>query len=158
MTMRLQFLSRHEGLFLLRSSLGVQRLLHVLRSTLCFRSPEIAIFDEALRTSLSKISNCCLSDDAWARASLPMRWGGLGVRSVSSLAVPAFLASSTASLSLVEALLPQGRLGPLRSVMTEAEISWLVAGELTVAPTPLPVNQRGFDDPVCRVQFSCWEG
>ena len=55
LTMRLQFLSRHEGLFLLRSSLGVSRLFHVLRSTPCFRSPEIAVFDEALRTSLSKI-------------------------------------------------------------------------------------------------------
>src|SRR5882757_5614418 len=79
--------------------------------------------------------------------------GGLGVRSVSSLAVPVFLASSIASLPLVETLLPQGRLGPLQSVMAEAEASWLVAGELTIAPTPLPVVQKCFDDPVCRAQF-----
>src|SRR5882757_3909856 len=70
LTMRLQFLSRHGSLFLLRSSLGVPRLLHVLKSTPCFRSPEVTVFDEALRTSLSKISNCCLSGDTWARASL----------------------------------------------------------------------------------------
>src|SRR5882757_8432773 len=154
LTTSLKVLSRHESLFLLRSSPGVPRLLHVLRSTPCFRSPEIVVFNEALRTSLSKISNCCLSDDAWARASLPVHWGGLGVRSVSSLVVPAFLASSTASLSLVEALLPQGRLGPLRSVMEEAEVSWLVAGELSIAPTPLPVNQWVFDDPVCRARYN----
>src|SRR5882757_4105176 len=78
MTGRLQFLSRHESLFLLRSSLRVPRLLHVLRSSPCFRSPEITVFDEALRSSLSKISNCCLSDNAWARASLPVWWGGFG--------------------------------------------------------------------------------
>jgi len=70
LTMRLQFLSRHESLLLLQSfPWGCHVWLHVLRSTPCFRSPEIAVFDEALRTSLSKISNCCLSDDAWARAT-----------------------------------------------------------------------------------------
>ena len=154
LTMRLQFLSRHESLFLLRSSLGVPRLLHVLRSSPCFLSPNVAVFDEALKTSLSKISNCDLSDDAWARASLPVRWGGLGVRSVSSLAVPAFLASSIASLPLIKALLPLGRLGPLDSVMAEAKVSWMGAGELAIAPTPLPVGQRGFDDLVCRAKFN----
>src|SRR5882757_4904955 len=79
--------------------------------------------------------------------------GGLGVRSVSSLALPAFLASSIASFPLVEALMPQGRLGPLHSVMAEAEASWLVSGELTIAPKPMPVAQKDFDDPVCRAQF-----
>ena len=73
---------------------------------------------------------------------------------MSSLAVPAFLASSTASLSMVGALLPQGRLGPLQSLMAEAMVSWLAAGELLIAPTPMPVGQKGFDDPVCRARFS----
>src|SRR5882757_4643912 len=126
----------------------------MLRSSPCFLSPNMAVFDEALKTSLSKISNCDLSDDAWARASLPVRWWGLGVRSVSSLAVPAFLASSIASFPLIKALLPLGRLGPLNSVMAEAEVSWLGAGELPIAPTPLPVNQKGFDDLVCRTKFN----
>src|SRR5882757_3141526 len=75
LTGRLQFLSRHESLFLLRSSLRVPRLLQVLRSSPCFRSCEITVFDEALRASLSKIPNCNLLDDAWARAPLPVRWG-----------------------------------------------------------------------------------
>src|SRR5882757_7660210 len=38
--------------------------------------------------------------------------------------------------------------------MAEAEVSWLAAGELPIAPAPLPVAQRSFDDPVCRASFN----
>ena len=41
-----------------------------------------------------------LSDIQWTQASLPVKDGGLGVRRVSSLALPAFLASAASILSL----------------------------------------------------------
>jgi len=112
-----------KNLFLLRSSLGVPRLLHVLRSSRVSVAPRVTVFDEAFKGLLVEDSNCSLSDNAWARASLPVRWGGLGVRSVSSLTVPTFLASSIASLTLVETLLPQVVLGHYSPVMAEAEAS-----------------------------------
>ena len=40
------------------------------------------------------------SDIQWLQASLPVKDGGLGVRHVSSLALPAFLASAASTLSL----------------------------------------------------------
>ena len=82
---RLQYLSSHESLFLLRSSLAVPKLLHLLRSSPCFGAVGVASFDRTLRDSLEAISNCSLSDTSWDQASLPSRHGGLGVRSVSCL-------------------------------------------------------------------------
>ena len=46
------------------------------------------------------ITNSDLSDIQWTQASLPDKDDGLGVRRVSSLALPAFLASAASTLSL----------------------------------------------------------
>jgi len=61
------------------------------------------------RNSITKIKvklkqsvqgNSDLSDIQWLQASLPVRDGGLGVRRVSSLALPAFLTSAASTLFL----------------------------------------------------------
>ena len=57
--------------------------------------PELQKFDD-----LSNITNNTLSDSQWRQASLLMRFGGLGVKKLSSLALPAFLASATSTLLL----------------------------------------------------------
>ena len=62
-------------------------------------------FDELLRSAVSLISNSALSDDQWLQASLPIKDGGLGVRRVSSLATPAFLASAASTLPLQSRIL-----------------------------------------------------
>ena len=46
-----------------------------------------------------RITNSNLSDIQWLQASLPVKGGGLGVRRVSSLAIPAYLASAATTLS-----------------------------------------------------------
>jgi len=58
-----------------------------------------------LRDSVQRITNLNLSDIQWLQASLPVKDGGLGVRCVSSLAIPAFLASAASTLSLQADLL-----------------------------------------------------
>src|SRR5882757_401452 len=153
MTVRLQFLSRHEGLFLLRSTLGVPRLLHLLRSSPCFLSPAVESFDETLKLAVSRISNCELSDTAWGRAILPVRWGGLGVRDVSSLALPAFLASSAASAGLVCALLAPRHLHPFATIVGFAEDAWRIRCPGVLLPEPRPLAQRWYDDPACGLAF-----
>ena len=47
-----------------------------------------------------------LSDDQWLQSSLPVREGGLGVRSVVSLAPSAFLASAVSTRPLQQEILP----------------------------------------------------
>jgi len=105
-SIRLHHMSRNEGLFLLHASLGVPRLHYLICTAPCIRSPEVVAFHGALWVVLFGVTNCHLSDMAWGQASLPVQWGGLGVRSLSSLAVSAYLASTVASAGLVGAQLP----------------------------------------------------
>ena len=51
------------------------------------------------RGTVKQITNSDLSDIQWTQASLPVRDGGLGIRRVSSLALPAFVASAASTLS-----------------------------------------------------------
>jgi len=84
--------SIHDGLvFVFREESGS---LLPMTTAPCMGSPELPKFDAVLRESLSTTLNIDLSDDRWIHASLPVRWGGLGVRSVVSLAPSAYLASA----------------------------------------------------------------
>jgi len=60
----------------------------------------LADFDKLLRSVISHLTNCDLSDEQWLQASLPINMAGLGVRKVSSLAFPAYLASAASTESL----------------------------------------------------------
>ena len=46
-------------------------------------------------------------DNSWSQAKLPVRYGGLGLRTAADLALPAFLSSRAASISLVNDILRQ---------------------------------------------------
>ena len=97
---RLQKISAHDALLMLRSSLSAPKLLYVLQTSPCSDNSILASFDATLRDGLSKIINVELSDLQWIQASLPVRDGGLGIRSVSTLAPSAFLASAAGTYEL----------------------------------------------------------
>jgi len=48
-----------------------------------------------------------LSDSEWLQASLPVRHGGLGIRSAQMLAPSAFLASAASTHDLQQSILPE---------------------------------------------------
>ena len=54
-------------------------------------NPSLERFDALLKQAIQRITNSVLSDLQWIQAILPVRDGGLGVRRVSSLALPTFL-------------------------------------------------------------------
>jgi len=58
-----------------------------------------------LRKALCTIINVDFTDSQWTQASLPVGLGGLGVRSVSTLAPSAFLASAAGTRTLQDRLL-----------------------------------------------------
>ena len=65
-------------------------------------------FDEVQCSILSHIMNTPIecNDPAWIQATLPVKYGGLGVRSVVTLAPCAFLASASACYDLIHQILP----------------------------------------------------
>ena len=103
---RLAKLSSHEAFYLLKASFGMPRLLYLMRSAPTFGSSDLPPLSSRIRELLSGTLNVQLEDDAWAQASLPVRWGGLGVRDVVGVSASAFLSSRAATASLVERILP----------------------------------------------------
>ena len=104
LTKRLELMPSHDSLFLLRNVLAAPRLVHLLRTAPCWDSPELPMYDAVLRNSLSATLN--IDVNRWTQASLPVRWGGLGVRGITLLAPSAFLASAASTMELTSALLP----------------------------------------------------
>ena len=102
---RLELLAAQDALLILRTAFGSPKMLNILRSSPCAEHPLLVEFDSLLRSGISAITNCDLSDMAWMQASLPIQEGGLGVRSVVMLAPSAFLSSAAATLVLQSAIL-----------------------------------------------------
>ena len=87
-------------MILLRSSFSAPKVLHLLRCCPSADHPSLSKFDGLLRHSVQQVTNSNLSEIQWIQANLPVRDGGLGIRSVTSLALPLFVASTASTLSL----------------------------------------------------------
>ena len=68
-------------------------------------NPTLDLFDGHLRSALSRITNTSLSDTQWLQASLSIKHGGLEIRQLRSLALPAFFASAASSSDLQSQIL-----------------------------------------------------
>src|SRR6218665_3492677 len=102
---RLPELARHDAIILFRSSLSSSKLLHTLRCFPCMGHPLLNRFDQILQEGLTNSLNVALADCNWDQATLSIRDGGLSIRRVSSLALPAFLASAAGTASLQASIL-----------------------------------------------------
>ena len=60
---RLKQISVHDGIFLLRNSFSIPKLLYVLRSSHCFLSSTLITYDDILKSIVSNITNILFGDD-----------------------------------------------------------------------------------------------
>lgn len=102
---RLSLIASQDALMLLRSSFSAPRVHHLLRCSPSVENSSLITFDNLLRSALERITNSSLSDTQWLQASLTIKEGGLGIRRVTSLALPAFLASAAGTSSLQTSIL-----------------------------------------------------
>ena len=102
---RLKMLSAHDALLMLKSAISAPKVLYIMRASPCFNHPSLELFDDLLREGLSSSANIIVSDLAWLQASLPVKDGGLGIRSVVTLAPSAYLASAAGTLELQNLIL-----------------------------------------------------
>ena len=153
---RLPLMPRHDSLFLLSNIVAMPRLLYTLRTAPCMSSIELSRYDELLRSTLAECMNVDLSQSAWEQASLPVRFGGLGVRSAVLLAPSAYLASAAGAESLMQSILPPR----LHSVADPDFSSALAHWQSQVDPTTIPpvaslrIIQKNWDNPCCSLVFS----
>lgn len=102
---KLSSIASHDALILLRGCFSTPKVMHLLRCAPCTDHPSLSSFDNLLKAGVGKITNLELTDSQWLQASLPIREGGLGVRSVTSLATSAYLASAAGTLDLQNQIL-----------------------------------------------------
>ena len=107
--------------------------------------------DNLLRSAVTKICNVELSDDQWSKASLPVRSGGLGVRSVSRLASSAFLASAASTLSLQTLILQKCQVDVVDNSASLLNWESLSAAEELIHP--ISTSQRAWDKEVSNKTF-----
>ena len=103
---RLHLLDSHYSLSIITHCISAPKLLYTSRTSCCFDNDLLVQFVIIVKTGLESVLNVRLSDHQWLQASLPVRDGGIGVRSVVSLAPSAFLASAVSSRSLQNEIIP----------------------------------------------------
>ena len=149
---RLHHLHAHDAFCLLHHAYSIPKMLYILRSSPCFLSPQLEEFDHLQRLILSDICNINLVDNnsVWTQASLPVRSGGLGIRSAVQLAPSAFLASAAGSSDLIHQILPPRLLDTPYSASIDALTVWSQEHPEPPSPAPACCRQKAWDNPqVC---------
>jgi len=103
---RLKLMDVHPALCVFKKSLDSSRFSYLLRSSKAFLlRDELKGVDDLFRSTLEAIANVKLDEFSWNQGSLPLAFGGLGIRKVEDLALPAYLSSVYSSSSLSDKLL-----------------------------------------------------
>ena len=104
---RLPVLDGHDAILLMKHSLAIPKILYILRTALSFLSSTLAAFERELQCLLSEVLNINFVNYAvWTQATLPVKYGGIGLRSAVQLAPCAFLASAAACTNRITTILP----------------------------------------------------
>lgn len=138
------------ALFIIRYCLFVPKMTYVLRCSIMWKfNTLLKLLDNTIAETLGSILNCSFTERSWDQATLPVRFGGLGIRKISSVALPAFLSSVNGTNALFGNIISPS-LGDVEALgLTEARDAWTLAcpGE------PLPIflhSQKQWVDPLCR--------
>ena len=102
---RLQLITSHDALILLKSSCSSPRLKHILRSSPCDGHMTLTSISDVLCDCLIHIANVGINDLQWSQVTLPVKVGGLGLHSPVKLALSTYLASVSSTLQLQNDLL-----------------------------------------------------
>ena len=145
---RLRLIEAHDALVLLKTSCSTSKLLYLLRSAPCVNHPSLPIFDGLLRSSLSEVCNVYLKDRNWAQATLPVSFGGVGIRSSVDLAPAAFLSSSVSTSAIQNDLLVRCVITPPNDHFLNLQAEWIsVHGESQLPSEANMHSQKAWDAP-----------
>ena len=112
---------------------------------MCHENMILSEIDTITRDGLSEILNLTFTDDQWLQAGLPVKDGGLGVRSVATLALPAFLASAESTDELQLRILEKTAISEDLSRDT-ALVSWLNETNATQPTGSASHKQKNWDN------------
>jgi hypothetical protein len=151
---RLKRISSHDALVLLKASCGAPKLTHILRSSPCHGHSTLQEIDKVLHLCLANIANVDISDMQWLQSSLPIKAGGLGLRSAQKLALSCFLASESSTQQLQNLLLIHCD-AALDIHYTDMLATWTSTFQPLPPPTGiLAFKQRSWDQPSVDTSFA----
>jgi hypothetical protein len=141
----------HMAIYILRLCLFSPKFMYILRCCPVWKFPSLtANIDQILKDTICKIINITLCSRSWSQASLPIKLGGLGIRSTGSLALPAFLASVNSTLSLIGGILNvPSTINVSVSCLTDAECAWRAENPNEQMPDE-KTNQAAWD--ACKIK------
>jgi hypothetical protein len=94
---------------------------------------------------LSTTLNIQLEEEEWKQAKLPVKFGGLGIRSPKCLALPSFLASFTQNKNIIEMILQKENV--VDPIYEQGLHEWSLQTKLT-PPNTINCKQSEFDLPL----------
>jgi hypothetical protein len=152
MCSRLEKLDGHDALFLLKNAFYIPKLLYLLRTFPCHGISLLNDLDLCMRSCLESITNCRLDHSSFRQATLSTNLGGLGIRCVADLSLPAFIASSKKCLTMINTLLAQTDIVHFQTLLSEAISTWKSQDNRLVEPhASSQLSQKGWDLPVARL-------
>jgi hypothetical protein len=142
---RLTKISSHSALFVLKFCLLIPKFTYLLRCCPIWKYPHLVQpIDLLLKFQIEAILNIRFSEQAWTQASLPIRFGGLGTRKITSIALPAFLASIHSTSDLAGKILKAPPATNCEiACLVEASNAWLAGPSLNFPSRPK--IQRAWD-------------
>lgn len=103
---RLNLLQTHYGYFILKNCLAIPKVVYLFRCTPLWKFSDLLHqLDMEMKSALEKITNTQLDAHQWVQSSLPVNFGGLGIRSLVDISLPAFLASVSGTKGLISTLI-----------------------------------------------------
>ncbi|XP_045784576.1 uncharacterized protein LOC123880480 [Maniola jurtina] len=124
-TDKLGALNSHIAFSILKYCLFVPKLIYILRASPIWKFPGLLDnMDATLKSTLEQILNLTFDEHSWNQATLPVKYGGIGVRKISSVALPAFLSSVHSIRELSSQILKSNSIS--LTYATEALESWKV--------------------------------
>lgn len=103
---RLTSLQHHYAYFILKNCMAIPKLVYLLRCTPLWKFPDLLRqLDMDMKSALEKLTNVQLNHPQWVQSSLPVNFGGLGIRSLFDISLPAFLSSVYGVKDIVSTLI-----------------------------------------------------
>lgn len=122
---RLTNLNSHTAYFLLKNCFAIPRFNYFLRTSPAWKCKEfLKSVDNKIKSTLELILNVSLNDKQWIQANLPIKCGGLGIRRVEDISLPAFLSSTFGVNVLVSHILKKSDEN-IDYLMEEALQNWI---------------------------------
>ena len=155
MTKRLELLDSHEAMYLLKNCFALPKLNYFLRSSPCFLKKDILQeYDSVIKESLVSILNLKLDGQSGTQYSLPVRLGGLGIRSAVDISIPAYLSSVHGSVNGVNSLMPTLDPFQVNFHYESAKQEWC---DLVGPHVAFPIDQSSqasWDLPLCQMKYN----